>query len=102
MVHAMQQIEVPRLAVAFAQLGDAVHAGVVLLLLRRAVLCAGRLKGGEVIDYFFFRLAFRVPGYSIRHEIVIATAHPPDCEKTTDFPVVSNVEERMLLDRRVK
>ena len=55
-IHAVEEVEVPRLAVAVSQFGDSAHAGVVLLLLRGAVLRARRLDGGEVVDDFFFRL----------------------------------------------
>jgi len=56
MIHAMQQIEIPRLAIPLSQLGNTIDAGVVLLLLGGTVLGAGGLELGEVIDYFFFRL----------------------------------------------
>eukprot|EP00970_Alexandrium_tamarense_P009142 scaffold1803_cov195-Alexandrium_tamarense.AAC.18 len=59
MIHAMQQIEIPRLTIPLSQLGNTIDAGVVLLLLGGTVLGAGGLELGEVIDYFFFRLRKR-------------------------------------------
>ena len=56
MIDAMQQVKIPSLAIALAQLPDAVHARVVLLFLGGTVLSARRLQGGEVIDYFFLGL----------------------------------------------
>lgn len=58
MIYAMQQVEVPSLAIALPQFGDAFDASVVRLYLGGAVLLTGCLKGGKMIDYLFFRLLF--------------------------------------------
>ncbi len=58
MIHAMQQVEVPSLAIALTQFGDAFNASVVRLYLGGTVLLTGCLKGGKMIDYLFFRLIF--------------------------------------------
>ena len=58
MIYAMQQVEVPSLAIALPQFGDAFDASVVRLYLSGAVLLTGCLKGGKMIDYLFFRLIF--------------------------------------------
>ncbi len=56
MIHAMQQIKVPRLAIPLAQFSDALGTRIVRLYFGGAVLLTGRLEGGKMIDYLLFRL----------------------------------------------
>lgn len=75
-IDAMQQIEVPRLAVTLAQLGNSSLACLVLLLLRGTVLRTRLPEFGEVVDYFLFRL------FELLCAFIWYFCHPPSYSNT--------------------
>ena len=53
MIHAMQQIKIPALAISLSKFGNTEFAGIIFLYLIGAMLKAGLLKIGKVVDYLF-------------------------------------------------
>ena len=74
MIHAMQQVEIPCLAIPLAQLRDALGTCIVRLYFGGAVLLTGRLEGGKMIDSLLFRLGVDIIPSTCRRATV---GHPP-------------------------